>query len=114
MRHKIPVILIASGISLTLSWSLLAAPHAQERLFKGADVVAGKALYQEHKCSACHQERRGLNDQDYYTRTDRKVSSQEKLITQINFCSTQLGLTLFPEDELNIAAYLNETYYKLK
>lgn len=111
MRYQI---LILSGISLALTLSLSAAPQSQERLFKDADIAAGKALYQEHKCSACHQERHGLNEKDYYTRPGRKVTTQEKLITQINFCSTQLSLSLFPEDELNIAAYLNKTYYKLQ
>lgn len=101
-------------ISLALTLSASATAQSQERLFKGADVAAGKALHQEHKCSACHQERRGLNEKDYYTRPDRKITAQEKLITQINFCSTQLSLSLFPEDELNIAAYLNNAYYKLK
>lgn len=101
-------------ISLALTLSVSASAQSQERLFKGADIAAGKALHQEHKCSACHQERRNLNEKEYYTRPDRKVTSQEKLITQINFCSTQLKLSLFPEDELNIAAYLNNAYYKLK
>lgn len=111
MRYQV---LILSGISLTLTLSLSAAPQSQDPLFKGADIAAGKALYQEHKCSACHQERHGLSEKDYYTRPGRKVTTQEKLITQINFCSTQLSLSLFPEDELNIAAYLNKTYYKLQ
>lgn len=101
-------------ISLALTLPVSASAQAQERLFKGSDIAAGKALHQEHKCSTCHQERHSLNEKDYYTRPDRKVTSQEKLITQINFCSTQLKLSLFPEDELNIAAYLNNAYYKLK
>ena len=111
MRFKI---LIASGTALILILSASAAPQSPERLFKGADIAAGKALHQEHKCSACHQERHGLSEKDYYTRPGRKVTTQEKLITQINFCSTQLSLSLFPEDEINIAAYLNDAYYKLK
>jgi hypothetical protein len=28
-------------------------------------------------------------------------------------CNSQLKLGLFPEDEADIAAFLNETYYKL-
>lgn len=88
--------------------------QAQERLFKNADVAAGKALHNENNCSTCHQQRTGKNEKDFYTRVDRKVTSQEKLISQIAYCSSQLSLSFFPEDELNIAAFLNSNYYKLK
>lgn len=97
-----------------LFFSISGPSFAQERLFKNADIEAGKALHQEHKCSACHQERCGLNEKDYYTRPNRKVTTQEKLIAQIAYCSSQLQLSFFPEDELNLAAYLNNAYYKLK
>lgn len=88
--------------------------QAQERLFKNADVAAGKVLHTENNCSACHQQRTGKGEKDFYTRVDRKVTSQEKLISQIAYCSSQLNLSFFPEDELNIAAFLNSSYYKLK
>ncbi len=86
----------------------------QERLFAKADIAAGKLLHQENNCTACHQQRTGKNDTDFYTRMDRKVKTQEKLISQIAYCSSQLNLSFFPEDELNIAAYLNDSFYKLK
>lgn len=88
--------------------------HAQERLFKNADIAAGKTLHSENNCSTCHQQRTGKNEKEFYTRLDRKVTTQEKLISQIAYCSSQLSLSFFPEDELNIAAFLNNAYYKLK
>jgi hypothetical protein len=49
-----------------------------------------------------------------YTRSDRRVTSAPKLLTQVQVCNAQLGSGYFPEDEENVAAYLNETYYKFK
>ena len=36
------------------------------------------------------------------------------LAQQITFCNSMLGNELFPEDEANLGAYLNQTYYKFK
>lgn len=103
-------------IALPLSMAFSLNLHAQtsDRLFAAADPAVGKAMHAEHNCTACHQQRSGKNDQDFYTRADRKVSTQEKLIAQVSACSVQLNLGLFPEDELNLAAYLNREYYRLK
>lgn len=98
--------------ALLLQFSL--QTDAQERLFAKADTLAGKALHTENNCSACHQQRTGLNEKDFYTRPDRKVKTQEKLISQIEVCNSQLNSGFFPEDELNIAAFLNDAYYHLK
>jgi hypothetical protein len=32
----------------------------------------------------------------------------------VRTCNTMLGTNWFPEDEENVAAYLNEVYYKFK
>lgn len=105
-------------LSIALSIVVFIIPafpvQAQERLFKKADIAAGKTLHNENNCSTCHQQRTGKNEKEFYTRLDRKVTTQEKLISQIAYCSSQLSLSFFPEDELNIAAFLNDAYYKLK
>ncbi len=38
---------------------------------------------------------------------------QAQLKTQVAMCNTRLSIGLFPEDEENIAAHLNEVYYRL-
>ncbi|WP_395005570.1 hypothetical protein [Undibacterium sp.] len=103
-------------VSVLLAPVTLSSTQAatKERLFAKADISAGKLLHQENNCTACHQQRTGKDDKNFYTRVDRKVKTQEKLISQIAFCSSQLNLSFFPEDELNIAAYLNDSFYKLK
>lgn len=105
-----------SYLIVTLSLVFCVNVQAQDklRLFASADANAGKALHAQHNCAACHQQRTEKNEAAFYTRTDRKVSTQEKLVTQVAGCSAQLKLDLFPEDELNLAAYLNREYYKLK
>lgn len=91
-----------------------AVAASSEDLFKSSDVNLGKQLHKENRCSECHQARSGLNEHDYYTRPGRIVGNQAKLVSQISYCSTQLNLSFFPEDELSIAAFLNDAYYKLK
>lgn len=114
MKSRISFRISSLVLTLTLALSPLASLQAQERLFKNADSAAGKTLHAENNCSACHQQRTGKDEKDFYTRLDRKVKTQEKLISQIAYCSAQLSLSFFPEDELNIAAFLNSSYYKLK
>jgi cytochrome c553 len=105
-----------SSLVVTLSLALCVNAQAQDkvRLFASADANAGKTMHAQHNCAACHQQRTEKNEAAFYTRADRKIGTQEKLIAQVAGCSAQLKLNLFPEDELNLAAYLNREYYKLK
>jgi mono/diheme cytochrome c family protein len=80
--------------------------------FAHGDAKAGKALA-EKDCVACHAQK-GKPASAIYTRSDRRVTSAPKLLTQVQVCNAQLGSGYFPEDEENVAAYLNETYYKFK
>lgn len=97
-----------------LLFSLASQVLAQKRPLTNADTGEGKILHTEHQCSRCHEQRTGKNESAFYTRLERKVTTQEQLISQIAYCSAQLNLRLFPEDEINMAAYLNHVYYKLK
>lgn len=82
--------------------------------FDQADVAAGQKLHATH-CVACHARNFGGEDaSSIYTRPDRRVNSPEALTRQISFCTSQLQLQLFPEEELNLAGYLNQRYYKFK
>jgi hypothetical protein len=49
-----------------------------------------------------------------YTRPERKVKNPSQLLTQVRACNTMLNTGWFPEDEENVAAYLNREYYKFK
>jgi len=84
---------------------------ADARPFEDADEAAGKALHSD-KCVACHETRFGGEEGSaIYLRPDRRVNTLSQLKAQITACTTQLSLDLFPEDEDNIGAYLNNHYY---
>ncbi len=79
--------------------------------FAKADATAGKALVDKN-CINCHAENFGGDGSAIYTREYHKVKTSKGLVTQIRNCSTMLSLKWFEDDELNVAAYLNNTYYK--
>ena len=92
---------------------VVAAAHAQPPApFAHGDAQAGKALA-ERDCVACHAQK-WKPASAIYTRSDRRVASAPQLLTQVQVCNAQLGAGYFPEDEENVAAFLNETYYKFK
>ena len=95
--------------TLLLSASLATAAFADP--FSKADASAGKVLVQNH-CINCHAESFGGDGSSIYTREYRKVKTSKGLVAQIRNCNTMLGLKWFEDEELNVAAYLNNTYYK--
>lgn len=76
------------------------------------DTPDGKALYTEN-CTSCHVQMTGGDGSTIFTRKDRKVNSMDSLKTQILRCATAKNLSWFDEDVDAVAAYLNESYYKL-
>jgi len=75
------------------------------------DPAAGKKLVDESRCETCHHNKTLGDPKAVYLRKDRRVTSLEKLKSQVALCTSELNLKLFPEDEEHIVAYLNETYY---
>lgn len=93
---------------LALPLSLAAAPYPK------GDPAAGKKLYVAADCAKCHSARVGGDGARMYTRPDHKVTNSGKLLAQVRMCNTQLNTGWFPEDEENVAAFLNSEYYKFK
>jgi hypothetical protein len=89
---------------------LLLVPFA---CLAGPDVEKGRTLVRDSGCETCHQRQVAGPVGTIYLRKDHKVTSWAKLKSQVAMCNSQLKLGLFPEDEADIAAFLNETYYKL-
>lgn len=92
--------------------TLIASPAFATPFAKG-DAKAGKEIV-ETQCTSCHAARFGGDGGKIYTRADHKMKNASQLAQQITTCNANLGNNLFPEDELNIGAYLNQTYYKFK
>jgi mono/diheme cytochrome c family protein len=80
-------------------------------IFAKADVKAGKALVDKN-CISCHASSYGGDGSGIYTREYAKVKTSKGLVAQVRNCNTMLGLKWFEDEELNVAAYLNQSYYK--
>ena len=76
-----------------------------------ADPAEGKKLVEEKRCENCHHNQTMGDAKAVYLRKDRRVTSMEKLKSQVAVCNSELKLQLFPDDEEHIVAYLNDTYY---
>lgn len=85
---------------------ILASPLASAVPFAKGDPKAGKALH-DKTCVACH-------DSKMYTRANRKVKTAAQLAGRVSGCNANTGAGWFPEDELNVSAYLNQQFYKFK
>jgi mono/diheme cytochrome c family protein len=108
---KIALLLFCMLLGM-LSINAAAEPVANP-LFAKADVAAGKALH-EKNCISCHASSYGGDGSAIYTRDYAKVKTSKGLVAQVRNCNTMIGLKWFEEEELNVAAYLNQTYYKFE
>ncbi len=96
-------------ISAVAFGALIAAPASA-----APDLANGKAIDQQ-KCYACHAKKSGFGNGDMiYTRSDSKVKSLANLKKMVALCNTELRLDLFPEDEADVTAFLNQQFYKFK
>lgn len=104
---------VAATACLVLG-SLLAGGVARANpFFPDADLANGSEIHTGKRCAACHAEKTGRDAAFMYQRADRKVKSLFDLRRYVSLCNMELNLELFPEDERDVAAYLNEQYYKL-
>jgi len=91
---------------LALAFSCFAvAAHAD-------DIAAGRKLVEEKRCENCHHNKTMGDASAIYTRKDRHVTSLAKLKSQVALCNSELNLGLFPEEEEQVAQYLDATYYR--
>ncbi len=79
-------------------------------IFKDADLALGEKLIAEHKCSACHARRVGGDGSEIY-RPQGRINNASALRSMVEYCNTELGLSLFPEEVLAMAAVLDRDHY---
>lgn len=105
---------MAKPLQVALLLVLLGTSHAYadqySALYPGGDPIAGKALLQKN-CIQCHASSFGGDGSAIYTRENRLVKTSKGLKAQVRNCNTMLGLKWFEDEELNVASYLNQTYY---
>ena len=82
--------------------------------FPKGDPKIGEKLAKEKNCEACHIKIMGGDGSGIYTRKGRLINTPEALLQRVGACSAQTNAGWFPEEEMHVAAYLNEKFYKFK
>ena len=90
-----------------------AAGPARAEPFPDADLANGREIHYSKRCAACHTEKTSMDESFIHLRADRKVKTLFDLRRYVSVCNMELKLELFPEDERDVAAYLNQRFYKL-
>lgn len=85
------------------------ATQAEEPWGK-VDLQAAKALH-DKACTSCHIRMYGSDGSKMYTRDGRMLSNKLELMQRVASCNAMVSAGWFPEDENNVAAWLNQQYY---
>ncbi len=93
---------------MILATNIQAAPFAQ------GHADNGKKLFAHYQCSTCHEGKVGGDGSAIFTRKNHIVNAATDLIPRIKVCSGAVGANLSAQEELDLAAHLNQTYYKFK
>jgi mono/diheme cytochrome c family protein len=78
-----------------------------------ADPKAGKVLH-EKQCVACHARLYGGDGSQMYTRDGRVLMTKLDILQRVAACSSQTNAGWYPEEEAEVAAYINQQYYHFK
>ena len=103
---KLIGVIAAMGLLLPAAWAQTVPP-----LYAGADLQQGDKLIQEHKCTACHQQKVGGNGNAIYKPLGR-INTLGLLRGMVEQCNTELNMGLFPDEVTSIAAVLNRDHYR--
>ena len=76
-----------------------------------AVVALGAALASGLARAPCHQRKVGGNGSAIY-RPKGRIGNAGQLRTMVEYCNTDLGLSLFPDEVNAIAAVLNRDHYR--
>jgi len=91
--------------------ALLPLAAAAEEPWGKVDLDAAKPLH-EKACVACHVRMYGGDGSKMYTRDGRVLSDRLELLQRVGACNSRFNAGWFPEDEANVAAWLNKRYYQ--
>ncbi|HSG22457.1 MAG TPA: cytochrome c [Azonexus sp.] len=96
-------------LALTIFALLTVAAHAKEP-WGTVDLEAAKPLH-DKACTSCHIRMYGGDGSKMYTRDGRMLSDKLELLQRVATCNSNVSAGWFPEDEANVAAWLNQHYY---
>ena len=97
--------MIRGALACVLLGAGLGAAAQTPALFKDADLKLGEKLIAQHKCNQCHA-------QKWTDGPKGRVNTPALLQGMVERCSTQLNLSLFPEEVTAMAAVLNRDHYR--
>lgn len=100
----------AAALLAGLGCAAMVAAQPVPEMFKGADLKLGEKLIADNKCNQCHA-LKWTNDGKAIYRPQGRINTPDKLRGMVEQCSTQLNLSLFPEEVVAIAAVLNRDHY---
>ncbi len=102
----------AAGLALALACTLGPA-RAQTALYQyaDADLALGEKLIRDSRCTACHVRRVGGDGSSIY-RPQGRINSPGALRGMVDYCSSELSLSLFPEEVKAVAGVLQRDHYR--
>ena len=103
--------MIRGALACSLLGFGLNAAAQTPALFKDADLKLGEKLIAQHKCNQCHAQK-WTDDGKAIYRPKGRVNTPVLLQGMVESCSTQLYLSLFPEEVTAMAAVLNRDHYR--
>ena len=101
--------MIRGALACSLLGFGLNAAAQTPALFKDADLKLGEKLIAQHKCNQCHAQK-WTDDGKAIYRPKGRVNTPALLQGMVERCSTQLNLSLFPEEVTAMAAVLNRDH----
>jgi cytochrome c2 len=101
-------------LSVAALLPILLMSNAQAEPFPKGDAAAGKKFFAQNNCNRCHDGIMYGDGNKIFTRSNRKVNSPQQMIAQFCMCSQAAGITITPQDEQNLGAYLSREYYHFK
>jgi len=96
-----------------LAACLLAGPALASDPWGNADPKVGKE-HHDKACIACHVRLYGGDGSKMYTRDGSLMSTKLDILQRVATCNSQVKAGWFPDEEAEVAAYLNQQYYKFK
>ena len=103
--------MIRGALACVLRGAGLGAAAQTPALFKDADLKLGEKLIVQHKCNQCHAQK-WTDDGKAIYRPKGRVNTPALLQGMVERGSTQLNLSLFPEEGPAMAAVLNRDHYR--
>ena len=100
-------------LTTLLALTLLSLPAQANDPWGSADPKVGKE-HHDKACVACHVRLYGGDGSKMYTRDGRLLSTKLDVLQRVATCNSQVKAGWFPEEEAEVAAYLNQKYYQFK